>query len=136
MFFNYNSAKSFIYKKKYVFISLYMKKNATFQITHHYIAYFILDYRCGKRIIHKLFTSTSFHNNSLSRSSISLCITSCFAIYLHIIVPRLSSFRFTFLISSLSRYISDLIPPSLGVGFHCERIRERVKSDRNNFEFG
>lgn len=39
------------------------------------------------------FVSTSSHNNSLSRSSISLCITSYFTVCLRITVPRLSSFH-------------------------------------------
>lgn len=120
-------------------MSLHMKKKYSIAFGLRYsfwiIVHFSLDYVNVEYIYFSFSTST--HNNSLSRLPILLCITSCFTLCFHITVSRrLSSFYHVSDSTSLSRCTSDLVPPSLGVGFHCEGIRERVKSDRNNFEFG
>lgn len=93
--FNCNNTKSFVYKKKYVFVyvCLYTWKRNIASESRYTRTFCTRLYRCKGRIIHIFFISTSFHNNSLPQSSIPPCTTSCFVVYLHLTVPRLSSFR-------------------------------------------
>lgn len=73
-------------------------------------------YRCRMQTAHMLFISISSYNNSLSRSLVSLCITSCYAVCLH--APRsvrLSSFC----------HVSDSVSVPLNLRPHPAVIRGR-----------
>lgn len=77
-------------------------------------------YQYRTRITHVAFVSTSSNNNSLSRSPVALYYFLFCGLpsYTRFPVYRRSA---TFLIPSLSRYISDLAPPSLWSRFPQRR---------------
>lgn len=106
---------------------LYLKKKYSIAFGLRYTTHFALDY-IDVEYESYTFVSTSSHNNSLSRSPISLCITSCFEVCLRITVPRLSSFHHVSDSVSVTLHLRPHpAAPSLGVGFYCEGYARELR---------